>query len=297
MRTARLGNCGNLTHGHLEPGLQTGYCCDTGGGWATQMVAHPSQIHVVPDELDDRAAVLIEPTACAVHAALAAQVSARRDRRRHRCRHTRSADDRGPHTVVAARAASSWRPSTLTNAVGPPSWPLRMLRWCAATPDEITRAVRRTIGTAVVDPAGAHERLTQGADVTIDCVGSAESLTDALAVTRPGGRVVLVGMPGVETLDLTPLWQREISLTGAYAYGTETVAGARCRTFDLAAELVAAADLGRLVSATYALERYADALEHAGGAGRLGATKIAFCLPAAGADPDHPASRTLKGRR
>jgi threonine dehydrogenase-like Zn-dependent dehydrogenase len=38
------------------------------------MVAHPSQIHVVPDELDDRAAVMIEPTACAVHAALSAHV-------------------------------------------------------------------------------------------------------------------------------------------------------------------------------------------------------------------------------
>jgi threonine dehydrogenase-like Zn-dependent dehydrogenase len=149
----------------------------------------------------------------------------------------------------------------------------------------------------MVDPAGTHERLTQGAEVTIDCVGNAGSLAQAMAVTRPGGRIVLVGMPGVETLDLTPLWQREISLTGAYAYGTETVDGARIRTFDLAAELVAAADLGRLVSATYPLERYGDALAHAGGAGRRGATKVAFWLPGSDDSPDHPASRTLKGRR
>ena len=66
-------------------------------------------------------------------------------------------------------------------------------------------------------------------------------------------------MPGVTTLDLTPLWQREISVAGAYAYGTETVDGQRIRTFDLAAELVAAADLGRLVSATYPLDRFGDA--------------------------------------
>ena len=70
----RLGNCEHLTHGCLEPGLQSGFCCDTGGGWSDQMVAHPSQLHEVPDELDDRAAVVVEPTACAVHAALSASV-------------------------------------------------------------------------------------------------------------------------------------------------------------------------------------------------------------------------------
>ena len=41
-------------------------------------------------------------------------------------------------------------------------------------------------------------------------------------------------------------------------------------------ELVAAADLGRLVSATYPLGRAADAIAHAADAGRRGATKIAF---------------------
>lgn len=292
----RLGNCGNLAHGHLDAGLQTGYCCDTGGGWASEMVAHPSQLHPVPDELDDAAAVLIEPTACAVHAALAARVE--------------------PHDSVAVIGAGTLGLLTIA-ALARWSPPGRLVvaakhphqrRWAqelaprdtpvaCCDPDELARAVRRSVGTGMVDPAGPHQRLTQGADVTLDCVGDAHSIAAALAVTRPGGRVVLVGMPGVETLDLTPLWQREISLLGAYAYGTETVDGARIRTFDLAAELVAAADLGRLLSATYALERHADALEHAASAGRRGATKIAFCLPGADAAPDHPATRILKGRR
>ena len=70
----RLGNCEHLAHGILEAGLQTGYCCDTGGGWSTGMVAHPSQLHDVADELDDAAAVMIEPAACAVHGALRAEV-------------------------------------------------------------------------------------------------------------------------------------------------------------------------------------------------------------------------------
>src|SRR6478735_12117043 len=67
-----LGGCERIAFGDLEPGLQTGFCCDTGGGWSTQMIAHPSQLHVVPAAMSDEAAVIVEPTACAVHGALAA---------------------------------------------------------------------------------------------------------------------------------------------------------------------------------------------------------------------------------
>ena len=89
----------------------------------------------------------------------------------------------------------------------------------------------------------------------------------------------MVGMPSEVTLELTPLWHREVELVGAYTYGTESLAdGTTRRTFDLATDLVADAGLGSLVSATYPLSRYRDALEHAASAGRRGATKIAFDL-------------------
>src|SRR5207247_8485184 len=68
------GRCEHLTLGHLKPGLQTGYCADTGGGWSTALVAHASQIHRVPETLSDEGAVMVEPAACAVHAALRARV-------------------------------------------------------------------------------------------------------------------------------------------------------------------------------------------------------------------------------
>lgn len=285
----RLGNCGNLAHGHLAPGLQTGYCCDAGGGWAESMVAHASQLHAVPDELDDHAAVLLEPTACGVHAAFAASL------------------DRGASVAVIGAgtlglltlaAIARWsEPASVVVAAKHPEqrrWARELAPPDAAftvcDPDQLLRAVRRDVGTLMVDADGAHPRLTQGAEVTIDCVGSADSLTAALAATRPGGRVLLVGMPAVTTLDLTPLWQREISVTGVYAYGTEVLDGQRHSSFDLAAELVAAAQLGRLVSATYPLSRAADAIEHAGAAGRRGATKIAFTPCVDLATPDHPAA-------
>ncbi len=65
----RINRCERIAFGHLEPGLQSGFCCDTGGGWSEEMLAHPDQLIAVPDDLSDEAAVMIEPTACAVHAA------------------------------------------------------------------------------------------------------------------------------------------------------------------------------------------------------------------------------------
>jgi len=44
-QAGQVGNCGNLAFGHIRPGLQTGFCADTGGGWSTSgLVAHPSQL-------------------------------------------------------------------------------------------------------------------------------------------------------------------------------------------------------------------------------------------------------------
>ena len=102
-------------------------------------------------------------------------------------------------------------------------------------PDELKRAVRRMTKSKAISLSsedGSVDRLTGGSDVVVDCVGSSESITDALSVTRPRGKVVLVGMPSSVNLELTPLWHREIQLVGAYTYGVETLTdGSTTRTF------------------------------------------------------------------
>jgi len=268
------GRCERIAFGHLAPGLQTGYCADTGGGWGAALVAHASQLHAVPEAISDEAAVMVEPTACAIHGALAA------------------GDVSG--AVVAVIGAGTLGLCTLaalhhlclagTIIIGAKHSEQRALAHelgatVVAEPGEVRRAVRRSTHSLVIG-----DRLAGGADVAIDCVGSAESLAEALAVVRPRGRIVMVGMPGEVAVDLTPLWQREVQLVGAYAYGNEASVGRR--TFDIAMELVHDAGLHRLVTARYPLERYVEAIEHAANAGRRGAVKIAF-----------DQRRALRGRR
>jgi len=271
-----LGNCVNIAFGDLEPGLQTGFCCDTGGGWSTSMVAHRSQLHAVPATMSDETAVMIEPTACAIHGVLAARVQA------------------GERVVVLGAgtlgllAIAALRHFTdagqiIAVAKHPVQRDLARVFFGSddegvlVEPDEIKRGVRRLTGAMALGD-GEINRLAGGADVVIDCVGSEASVADALSIVRPRGRIAMLGMPGEIKVDLTGLWQREISLFGTYAYGTEHVVDGARRTFDLAFELVHAADLGRLVSATYSIDRFDEAIVHAANAGRRGGVKIAFDL-------------------
>ena len=139
-------------------------------------------------------------------------------------------------------------------------------------PDRLGRAVRRAAGCHVVG-----DYLSSGAHVTIDAVGTSATVADSLRITRPRGRVVLLGMPSQVSLDLTGLWHRETELKGAYTYGTETLAdGRKFSTFDLAIETVNAIEAERLLSATYPLTDHVDAIAHAATAGSRGAVKIAF---------------------
>ncbi|HAM01349.1 MAG TPA: zinc-binding alcohol dehydrogenase [Acidimicrobiaceae bacterium] len=263
------GGCERVAFGQLAPGLQIGFCADTGGGWsAAGLVAHVSQLHPVPDALGDEDAVMVEPTACGVHAALAAGVT--------------------PGETVAVLGAGTLgltflcalrhltRPGTvLAGAKHPQQRRLaaELGADVAVGPDQLTRAVR--LRSRSLEASGG---LTGGADVVVDCVGSAQSLAQCLGMVRPRGRLVLVGMPGSLRVDLAPLWHREVRLVGAYAYGTEHTENGARRTFDIALEVVGRYGLGRLVSAAYPLERFEEALAHAGAAGRRGSVKIVFDL-------------------
>ena len=257
----------------LEPGIQTGFCHSTGGGWSTTFLAHESQLHHVPFDMSDETAVMIEPAAGGIHSALLCWPSligienpivavlgagtmglcAIAGLRRY---------VPGVRILVGARYPHQ---QSLARSMGAD---------IVVAPGELARAVRREVGCHVVG-----DYLSGGAHATIDAVGNSGSIATCLQITKPRGRVVLMGMPAEVTVDLTGLWHRETQIVGAYTYGTETLPdGSRRRTFDLAMDTVVACDMARMVSATYPLDDYEDAISHAASAGRRGAVKVAFDL-------------------
>ena len=258
---------GYLLSGPIGDGIQVGFCCDTGGGWSTQLVAHSSQIHEVPTDLSDEAAVILEPAAGGVHSALKGKIQS---------------DDvvviqgAGTMGLCAIGAVRSFTDAgTIIVAA---KYPLQKLLASelgadlVVEPKELKRAVRSVTGCKMIGNS-----LSGGADVTIDAVGNANSITTSLETTRPRGRIVMMGIPGTISIDLTSLWHREIEIVGSYTYGTETLNdGSRNTSYNLAFDLVREKQLERLVSATYPLERYQDAIRHAAEAGTKGAIKVAF---------------------
>jgi len=258
---------GYLLGGDIDHGIQIGFCSSTGGGWGEALVAHQSQLHMVPDNMSDEAAVMLEPAAGGIHAALMAQVPP------DATVAVLGAGTMGLCALAAVRSLTD-AGTVIVAAKHPTSaiWATALGADLVVEPHEARRAVRRLVGCRMLG-----HYLSGGVDITIDAVGTPSAITNAIAITRPRGRVVLLGMPEAARLDLTGLWHREIELVGAYTYGTENLSdGSTSTSFAMAFELVASAGLERLVSARYPLNRYREAIAHAAEAGARGAVKVVF---------------------
>jgi threonine dehydrogenase-like Zn-dependent dehydrogenase len=255
--------CDRVTVGHLRAGLQTGYCADTAGGWAKRFVAHRSQLHPVPDSMDDRTAVLVEPFACAIHAVERARIEP------GQAALIAGAGTVGILTLLAVRLFA--QPGRVIVAAKHPNQRAAAKMAGAdeiVRPEHAAKAVRRHTSAVKLTPERGQDFLLGGVDVAIECTGSKSALDLALRTTKAGGRIVVGGIPGAGA-DLTPLWFRELELVGAYA----APAAAFTTAIEAAANLPV---LAGLVGATYPLDRWRDAIDHAMSAGALGTFKVAF---------------------
>jgi threonine 3-dehydrogenase len=271
--------CENWAAGDLSPGMLIGACADTGGSWAPSFVAHRHQIYAVPDSVSDESALLVEPFCVALHPAL-------------RCRPKDGetalvigAGTVGLCVVAALRAVGSTaRLIVLARHRFQGEWALHYgadeviyTREC----DPYVCVAERT-GATLHTPLLGKRVMVGGADVVYECVGSDDSIDDALRFTRSGGRLVLVGMAGqTKRVDWTPVWANELQVQGFLGYSSnETIKGRVVRPHQLALEWLSARhaplDLGPLLTHTFRLEEYRRALQMTTHKSRHRLVKAAF---------------------
>jgi threonine dehydrogenase-like Zn-dependent dehydrogenase len=276
-----FGACEHVTRGKLAPGVQIGYCRDTGGGWGDRFVAHEEQLYPLADAVPDEAGVLLEPLACAIHAVLRARPSSGETALVMGCGTigllTIAALRRlCPRVRIAAAARYSHQERQAQDLGADLIWGRSV---------DLYEAVCRLMDAQRLRPEFGKPVVVGGVDVVFDCVGSSATLGDALRLCRSQGTVVLVGMPAVlNGVDGTPLWHKEIRLLGAYTYGMEEHAGERLSTFALAERLLLAEMNGErplgpfaaLVGARFPLHEYRAAIDTALHTGRSGVVKTVF---------------------
>jgi threonine dehydrogenase-like Zn-dependent dehydrogenase len=269
--SGRHALCLNVARGDISPGIQTGFCRDTGGGWSQgTLVAHPSQLHRVPDAVSDEAAVAIEPLACAVHAALGAAPGD--------TTLVIGAGSVGLFTVAALRhLTDAGRIICVAKHERQRNEALRLGATEVVHPKETYTKLPEMLGTTAYKPELGKPVVMGGAGKVFECVGAPGTLEDALRLAAPGAEVTLVGMPGAKsTLDLTALWYKEVSLAGSYAYSVENCQGEKTSSFQLALSIAPKIELQTLVGPSFQLDSYKEAIAAARTAGREGHIKVVF---------------------
>lgn len=264
------GVCRRATDG---TGHITGFSPLSGGGWGDQLVAHESQLWS-QGELADHVAVLTDPFASAAKGVLLEPPSG---------------DDvvlvvgAGTIGILTVRALrlTGWEGTIAVSA----RYAFQGAKAREAGANEVFESsgdlyawAHSLPGASRFKPTLAPAFVEGGPSLVYDTIASEGTLRDALALTREGGRIVVIGAAAKVELDLTRFWHRQIRATGVMVYGPVERDGQIRDIFDVTLELIRSDDLGRLGLTThiFELEEYRDAIRVALGKEAHAAVKVAF---------------------
>jgi len=275
----RAGDEGTLSVGGapVQRGSAVGFHASFPGGWGERMIAHQSHVFPLDDAISTRTAALIEPLSIAVHAVL-------------NLGDNLGVIGPGPALVIGSG------PIALATV-----WALRSLGYQGELFAQVKRdneaAIARSFGASEVVAPGREVRdalLETGAKaydpiigdevyagggfpLVFDCVGKADTLTQAIRYAAPRASLVVLGCaPEIPKLDLSFLWARELTVRGFVGYGLESWRGERRHTFEITHDLLleTRVDAESLVTHTFPLGDYQKALSAAANRAESGSIKV-----------------------
>ncbi len=87
---------------------------------------------------------------------------------------------------------------------------------------ELGAAETHALGDGPLDATARRFSDREGVDLVVETAGTAEAVNHALALVRPGGRVVLTGLPHEPTtLSFFPIVRHEVTIVGSMIYQDE----------------------------------------------------------------------------
>lgn len=225
----------------LTPGRSLGFTDGLGGGWAEQVVAHPSMLHEIPAAVPERMAAFHEPVSIALHGI-----------------GRRPPDPGAPVLVVGGGVIGL--ASLLALSALFPSNPVTVL---ARHPHQVEAALacgasRVVLGSGreafdqLADELGVRAvgggqdwMLAGGFPYVVEAAGTEGSTTEALRAVGTRGTVILLGAMGTGRVDLTPLWYKEAVVIGSVDHGRDPSAAigdavpGRDHSIDVALDILA----------------------------------------------------------
>jgi threonine dehydrogenase-like Zn-dependent dehydrogenase len=245
-----------------------------GGGWGDQFVAHEELLYRAEETLSDEQVALLEPTAVGLHAVLLSWPQP---------------GDRvmvlgcGSIGLVTIQALRALVPEAQVTALARYPFQAQAARRLGAqevhTGGDAYQITAAATGARLYRGNMGSAMLLGGFDVIYDCVGTGNTLTDALRLARAGGKAVLVGDQfEMLRVDLTPLWYQEVQLLAPFAHDVERWQGEQTGTFELAARLFEAGKLTTdgLITHRFPLSRWREAVQAAMDKRQHQSIKVAF---------------------
>lgn len=269
-RSCASGNYGLCESGTL-PGPQP-----IGGGWSEEMLLHEQQLFRISPDMSDTQAVLLEPSAVAVHAVL---------------RHLPQAGDRiliiGAGTIgqLILQVVRTLAPDAEISMLARHAFQIERAASMGARiiyAQDSYEGVQDATGGQLYQGRFGNKMLLGGFDIIYDTVGSNSTIHDSLRWARAGSTVVMVGLSLHRMhIDLTPVWYQEVNLIGTLGHGIETWpvgTSEKKSTFAIAAELIESGRIhpDKLITHSFLLTEYRSALSIARNKGRHRAMKIVF---------------------
>ena len=207
-----------------------------GGGWGDTYTAHESEVYPCPPDLSDDQAALVEPLSCTVRSTL------RRPPQPGERVLVIGAGIIGLCQIMAARA---FQPDCHITVMARYPHQAEIARRLGASDvlsgREGYAEIARRLGGKFYSAPLNKGLVVGGFDVIYDCVGSGQTMGDALRWTRAGGSVVIVGINlNPVNIDLTLVWYHHINLIGVREHGYSAWNGQTRHDYDWVIDFIRA---------------------------------------------------------